>query len=152
MSADQEWREIRRDVNRGGRLTLLWVGCVIVFALIVSGGLWFLNVITSAPKGQGDAYATKNSAANWTAAQARFEDEYADIVATDRKITIAAAALKADPDDATAKDTYAGTVNYCLSIVGDYNADARKYLARDFRAADLPEQIDDSNPATDCKG
>lgn len=146
MSNDES-REIRRDVNRGGRLIIMWVAIVVALALIAGAIIWGINVATSPARGAGDAYASKNSAANWTAAQARFEDEYADIVATDRKITLTAADAK---DNSTRGDTYRGLVSYCLSAVGEYNADARKYLARDFRAADLPAQIETSDPSTDC--
>ncbi|AWY05716.1 hypothetical protein SEA_GRETCHEN_28 [Microbacterium phage Gretchen] len=128
---------------------LLTLGVLTVLALPAIG--WGVGVAVSGPKGQGDAYAQKNSAQNWTAAQARFEELYADIVATDRKITVAAEQKAADPGDKTAADTYLGTVNYCISAVGEYNAEARKYLAADFRAADLPAQIDNYDPSTDCK-
>ena len=36
-------------------------------------------------------------------------------------------------------------------MVADYNAKARNYLAAEFRAADLPAQIDSLNPNTDCQ-
>jgi hypothetical protein len=146
-----DWREAKRDANRVGRFGLLWVVIGVVVVLAISAGIWALNVATSGPKGQGDALVKKNSAENWTAAQARFEDLYADIEATDRKITVAGAALAINPADQTAQQTYSGTVNYCLSIVGDYNAEARKFLAADFRASDLPNQIDNNSSATDCK-
>lgn len=142
------WKQDRRDANRVGRWVIVWVLIAVALVVAIGGALWFLNVATSAPRGQGDALATKNSAANWTAAQARFEDEYADVIATDRKITATAGDAK---DKGTRGDTYRGLVSYCLSAVGEYNADARKYLARDFRAADLPQQIDTSDPSTDCE-
>ncbi|AWY04865.1 hypothetical protein PBI_FLOOF_28 [Microbacterium phage Floof] len=127
----------------------LTVGVLALLALPAIS--WGVGVATSGPKGLGDAYAEKNSSQNWTAAQARFEDLYADIIATDRKITVAAEQKAADPGDKTAADTYLGTVNYCIGVVGEYNAEARKYLAADFRAADLPAEIDNYDPATDCK-
>jgi hypothetical protein len=146
-----DWREAKRDANRAGRFGLLWVVIVIIVTLVIGGAIWALNVATSGPRGQGDALIEQNSAENWTAAQARFEDLYADIEATDRKITVAGQAIAVNPNDKTAQQTYAGTVNYCLSVVGDYNAEARKYLAADFRASDLPTQIDNNSSATDCK-
>lgn len=123
----------------------------IVAVVLAPLGAWGFTVATAGIKGQGDAHIKKSSAANWTAAQARFEDIYADIVATDRKLTVAAAQKAADPGDKTAADTYLGTVNYCITAVGEYNAEARKYMAADFRAADLPAQIDNYDRATDCK-
>jgi hypothetical protein len=35
--------------------------------------------------------------------------------------------------------------------VAQYDAAARKFKDAEFRAADLPQQIEDTNPATDCK-
>lgn len=125
---------------------------VAVAACVALGiGIWGFRVATSEPKGRGDAAIEKNSAANWTTAQARFESLYAEIVAADRKVTLAHEALGTDPGNRTARDTYYGTRTVCLSIVADYNAAARTYLAADFRSADLPAQIGDADPATDCK-
>lgn len=147
-----DWREIRRDANRGIRFTLTWVGIVVLFIVLAGAAWWGIGVATSGAKGQGDAIREKNSAENWVAAQARFEDMYADIEATDRKITVAFAALQSDPENKTYQQTYLGTVNYCLEVVGDYNAEARKYLAADFRAADLPQEIDGwAGSDLDCK-
>lgn len=83
---------------------------VAVFALsaLISVGIWGFKVATAPIKGQGDASITKYSAENWTAAQARFEDMYSDIEATDRKIEVAQATLDADPTDKTAKQTLSG--------------------------------------------
>lgn len=131
----------------GGRIAGIIVGSIALI-LGLTLGVWALTVAFSPAQGAGDAYRQKNSAANWTAAQARFEDEYADIVATDRKITLS---VPDEDSDRTAKDTYKGLQSYCISVVADYNADARKYLASDFRSADLPAQIDNSNPETDCE-
>ena len=61
------------------------------------------------------------------------------------------AAVKADPGDRTAKQNLTGTTTYCLSAVAEYNAEARKYSSKEFRDADLPDRIDTTDPATDCK-
>lgn len=125
---------------------------IIVAILGIAAGIWGLTVAISGPKGVGDAIIEKNSAENWTAAQARFEDMYADIQASDRKISVARDALAVTPDDKTLQTNYNGTVNYCISVVGEYNAEARKFLAKDFRSADLPSEIGDNDSAsTDCK-
>lgn len=130
------------------------VGVTILAVIIVAAIWWFAwgsKVLTSGIVGQGNAIIQKNSAANWTKAQGEFESIYAEIEATDRKITVAKTALDLDPEDITAKQTYLGTQNVCLSMVADYNAKARNYLAAEFRAADLPAQIDILNPNTDCQ-
>lgn len=148
-------REERREANRWFGLTVGWWIIIIAVVLAVTAGIWGLQVATSGMKGQGDAQIQKNSSENWTKAQARFEQNYAEIKATDVKITNAYQLWKADPKDRTLQQTYAGLKSYCLSVVADYNADARSYLSEDFRAADLPKQIETegqfADPATDCK-
>lgn len=118
---------------------------------IIAGGIWGFRVAASDVKGQGDAARTKNSAPNRIAAQERFETLYADIKAADERIDVMAAAKKASPTDLVATTNYTGAVNYCIQIRADYNAEARKYTAEQFRAADLPAQIDSLDPAFDCK-
>ena len=139
-------------VVRGGTWrAIVWVLVVLGVIALISIGVWGFRVITSDVKGQGDAVIIKNSANNRIAAQEQFEQLYADIKASDQKITVAAAAVAADPNDKTAQQNLTGMQNYCLSVVGDYNALARKYSAEDFRSVDLPVQIDQSLPSTDCK-
>jgi len=125
---------------------------VLLGAIALGWAIWAMNVATSGIRGQGNAVIQKNSAQNWTKAQGEFESIYAEIVATDQKITVARQRLADDPDDRTAKDIAYGTENVCLSLVADYNAKARTYLAADFRAVDLPDQISNLDPTTDCKG
>lgn len=129
----------------------LWVVVTVLILAAISAGVWGIRVATAPVVGVGDAHITKYSAENWTKAQARFEGLYAEIVATDQKISVAKSALDASPNDRTAKDNYYGTQTVCLSFVADYNAEARSYLAEDFRAADLPEQISGFDKTTDCK-
>lgn len=142
--------DFRETVKIGG-FGMLWIVVGVIFFGVLGVGIWAFTVITAEVKGTGDAVIEQQSAENWTAAQARFEEMYADVMATDRKITVAAEALALDPEDRTAKDTYLGTVNYCISVVGEYNAEARKFLSEDFRSADLPPQIGLNDPNTDCK-
>jgi hypothetical protein len=150
MSNDN-WRDERRELNRFGRLGLGWWLIIVLVGVLVSGALWGLGVLLSGPRGVGDAIVEKNSAENWTAAQARFEDLYQEILASDRRIDIAYDAKTASPDDRTAEQTYTGTLSYCTSVVAQYNAEARKFLSEEFRAANLPAEISNTNPATDCK-
>lgn len=128
------------------------VGLLAVLGIFVIGAvIWGVGVAVSGPKGQGDAIKTKNSSANWTAAQARFEDLYAGIQSADKKAENAAAVLAKSPQDKTYQQTYSGIVSGCTDLVAQYNAESRKFLAADFKAADLPYQIDQSDPAFDCK-
>lgn len=144
------WREEKRDMDRGirygvSRVAIIWI-IVLVLALALGAGIWGLNVALSGVKGQGDGIIEKNSSQNWVDAQARFEENYADIEATQFKIAAASDALEAakaagEPTK-TLEQTLQGTINYCASVVADYNADARNFLREDFKASDLPDQID----------
>lgn len=146
-----DWREFKQEANRGMRFSIGWVLIIILVILAVGGAIWGISVAVSAPKGVGDAVIKKNSAENWTAAQARFEDLYADIQASDRKIQVARSAVETAPNDKTAQQTLQGVQSACISFVGEYNAEARKFLSEEFRSADLPAQIDNHDPSTDCK-
>lgn len=131
---------------------IIWtaIACLVgVFVLSWAG--FALSVALSGPKGVGDAIKTKNSASNWTKAQAEFEDRHQEIISADRKIAVHKTALAADPKNPTLQTNFTGVTNVCMSAVADYNADSRKFLMEDFKSADLPYQIDDTNPATDCK-
>lgn len=146
----EPWYESDNPDRIGRALAWRVLMAVIVIALI-GVAVWGIRVLTSGARGQGDAIAQKNSATNWTAAQARFRSLHEDILATDRKLDVLAAQAAANPSDRVAQTTYAGTVSYCLGVVGAYNAEAKTYLSQDFRDSDLPERISDSDPRTDCK-
>ena len=132
-----------------GRGVLIAIAVALLVALLGLAG-WGVKVALSDVKGRGDQIVQKNSGTNRIAAQERFEQLYAEIKAADQKLDVYAAAVKADPTYVT-RQNFTGAQTYCLSVVADYNAEARKYTARDFRAIDLPEQIDTFNPTTDCK-
>jgi hypothetical protein len=123
----------------------------IVVVGIIGAGTWAVKVATSDTRGRGDATQIKNDARNRINAQTNFEQLYADIKASDAKIDVLDAAAKADPTVEN-RTNATGIRTYCLAVVGQYNADARSYASADFRAADLPDQIDTTDPATDCKG
>lgn len=128
----------------------VWIAVLLLFIGLIGVGVWGFKVATSDAKGRGDATMTKNSSTNRISAQERFEDLYADIKATDAKIGPAKQAVKTDPSTINTTNL-AGLVNYCLDVVGDYNAEARKYTSADFRAIDLPAEINGFDTATDCK-
>lgn len=123
-------------------------GVLLVVAIAV--GIWVVSVVTSTVTGKGEAFKQKNSAGNRIVQQAFFEDTYADIVQSDAKLAALAADYKGAPSAET-RTRLVGVKTYCLSQVGAYNAAARKYLAEDFRAIDLPAQIDTNDPTTDCQ-
>ncbi|NWL34460.1 hypothetical protein [Paenarthrobacter nitroguajacolicus] len=112
---------------------------------------WAISVAVSGPKGQGDAIKTKNSAENWTRAQAKFEELHQGIQSADKKAELAAERLKASPNDVTLQQQHAGVQSGCIGLVAEYNAESRKFLSEDFKSIDLPYQIDTTAPAFDCK-
>lgn len=144
-------REERWQANMWmGFFTKWWVILIIVvcgFAI----GVWTFNVATSGVKGQGDAQIEKNSAENWVQAQADFHKYYEGILADDRKIDDAAAQLKSNPDDQVIQTNLTGLKNHCQDLVATYNTKAQSFLAKDFRDAGLPAQIDLNNSSTNCK-
>lgn len=123
---------------------------VIATLIIVPLGAWGFKVATSDIKGQGDAIVNKNDAINRVNKQELFEDLYAEIKAADAKIAPAQTAVDADPTTVNTTNL-TGLTNYCIDVVADYNAEARKFSAEDFRAIDLPAQVDGIDAATDCK-
>lgn len=145
--SDDPTKVARSASWRIGVFVAVWIGVLAILGV----AFWGFRVLTSDIKGQGNAVIIKNDAVNRIAQQERFEQLYADIKAADLKVEVAHIALQGNPIDKTLQTNYTGTINYCISVVADYNALARKYSAEDFRAADLPEQIVQSDPSTDCK-
>lgn len=131
--------------------TAVWIICAVVFFGFLAAGIWVFKVVTSDTKGRGDAVRTKNSSGNRIAAQERFEQLMAEVKAADQKVAVFADQLETNPGDPTLRTQYTGARTYCIQQREDYNANARKYTQADFRAIDLPDQIDATDPATDCK-
>jgi len=145
--SDNPSRVLRGGMSRGVLVLIV----LLILGGIIGGVVWAIGVATSDVAGRGEAIVQKNSANNRIAAQQTFEDLIADIKQSDAKLDQALVDKKANPGDSTYAVNYAGLVNHCLDSVGLYNADARKYTAQQFRASDLPAQIDQADPATDCK-
>lgn len=123
---------------------------IIGITLLVWAG-WAISVAVSGPKGQGDSIKTKNSAENLIRAQAKFEELHQGIQSADQKAELAATRLATTPGDLTLQQQHAGVQSGCISLVAEYNAESRKFLSGDFKAIDLPYQIDSTDPAFDCK-
>lgn len=143
-------QDSRYDEPGMGQMLSWFIIFVLVIGLI-GGGFWAFRVATSDIKGRGDSKIIKNSANNRIAASEAFEDLITEIKATDTKLELAAASMKATPGDLTIRTQYTGLVNHCFDSVGKYNAAARKYTKAEFKASDLPPVIDKLDPATDCK-
>jgi len=145
----------RRPVSTGAAaIGAGWIWAVLIVLGIGAIGvlLWTFGVFTSGIKGAGDAEVYKNSAANRIRAQEGFETLYQQIKVADRNLTMTAIQLSAKPDSDKLSTEALGQQQYCNDLVGQYDAKARKFTQAEFRAADLPHEIDMNDPQTDCKG
>lgn len=147
-------RQDIRDVNYAGRRAglsaLAWVVIVVAVFAVIGAVVWGVKVATSGVKGAGDQTRITNDGRNRVNAQEWFTGQYEQIRSTDRRITEAAVELKAEPSE-FAQTNYRGLVNRCMEMVGNYNAEATKVSRGQWRDQALPFQIDESDPATDCK-
>lgn len=148
---DEFHRKPTRTTAKGMVRVWLLIGLAVVLAGGLAAGIWLVRVESSDIKGAGDAEIIKNEAKNRIRAQEGFEDKYAAIVTADRNLTITAEELAKNPGDRKLSTELTGQKMICNDAVGRYNADARKFSKEDFKAADLPDQIDDTDPATNCK-
>lgn len=157
--ADEDWdRRVERFDKKPVRTTILgltagWFVAVAVVVLVgvIGIGLYALRVSTSDIKGRGDAEIVKNEVRNRIRAQEGFESKFAAIVAADKNLNITAEALVVKPGDLKLSTELNGQKMICNDLVAQYDAAARKFSDAEFRAADLPQQIEDANPSTDCK-
>lgn len=122
-----------------GVLALVAVGAILVTAF---------GTGTAEVKGRSDAYREKVSGTNRIQSQARFEDLYSAWQTYPARLAVARRALdRAEQsrdifDDQIKGTDLDGLTQQCIQTATDYNADARKYTAQAFRAADLPESLD----------
>ena len=148
---NNSWRDERQELNRAGRFGIGWIMIIAAIVALIGIGIWVFTVATSDIKGRGDAVSQKNSAKNWIEAQREFNSTFQEIKSDDRKINDTKVALDADPTSQVLKTNYEGLKQHCNTLVGNYNTDARSYLKEKFRDADLPSEINLSDPSTDCK-
>lgn len=154
MDRDQ-YRQDLRDANWAARRTGwsvgTWIVVVVLFVGILSAGGWAISVALSGPKGAGDVRKQTNSGTNRISAQEHFEALYGQVKAYDQQLDQAAADKKQYPDDRTYAVNYSGLVKQCIDARTQYDADANKVTQTQWRSADLPYQIDTTDPETDCK-
>ena len=165
---EQKWEsELERWDPRRVKLAIAAFVAVLILA---PATIWGIRVATSDTRGAGNVEIERNSAENRIRAQAFFEQSYQDIKKFDVQIGDAQKAYddfiattpKPTADDVVAAQLYTqrlsglqttltGLQQQCQNTVADYNAEARKTLAAEWRSDELPYQIDGSSPATDCK-
>ena len=141
----------KTDAAKGIGAGWLLVIILGVLALVTGAIFWGIGVATSGIKGRGDAVKINNSAENWTAKQAFFEEKYEAVKAADKKIGLFRQSVEANPTDKTAQTNLQGITSQCLNYTAEYNAESRKFLSQDWKSPDLPIKISETNPATDCK-
>lgn len=147
---DFEYKPTRTAV-KGTVHVGIWIGVVIVVFGGIAIAVWGFGVGTSDIKGRGDAEIIKNDARNRIRAQEGFETMWNTVITADKNLTLTAEALAKTPDSAKLQTELTGQQMICNDAVGIYNAAARKFTQEEFRAADLPVQIDITKSETDCK-
>jgi hypothetical protein len=165
---EQKWEsELHRWDPRRVKIT---IAAFVAVLLIAPVAIWGVRVATSDTRGAGNVEIERNSAENRIRAQAFFEQSYEDVKKFEVQIGDAQKAYddfiattpKPTADDVVAAQLYGqrlsglqttltGLQQQCQNTVADYNAEARKTLAAEWRSDELPYQIDASSPATDCK-
>lgn len=155
-----DWRREVREGNAVARSVgwraSLWIVAIVIGVGVLSGGIWAFKVATSDVKGAGDATRITNDGRNRINAQEWFHGQYEQVKSADKRLDRAAADLRtAEAAKATDLDFYrtnlTGLTNRCLEMVGNYNAEANKVSRGKWRDPALPFQLDDTDPATDCK-
>lgn len=165
---NQKWEE---EVDRWDpRRVKIIIAVLLAVVIIAPVSIWGIRVATSDTRGAGNTEIERNSAENRIRAQAYFEQSFEDIKKFDLQIGDAQKAYddfvtnnpKPSADDLVAAQIYGQQLNsrqvtltglqqQCQNTVANYDAEARKTLAAEWRSNELPYQIDDSSPETDCK-
>lgn len=123
----------------------------VVFLLVI--GFWVFRVATADIKGEGDQkIATEGNAAYRIAAYDHFYNLCASVQSKEDQV---ANLLMEEPTTPDRKAQIVAAVtalrNIRASLVRQYNADARKADTQaNFRASDLPFQIDPTQESTSC--
>lgn len=124
----------------GWRLAVIIV-CVIVFCGALSLAGFAISTAVSGPKGQAQAYQEQQSKNNRLFAQANFEDRFNQVVSDVFSVKAVYDTYKLEPTDINLT-ALTGTITACGGEVTGYDADANKYLLRNFRSIGLPRYID----------
>ncbi len=165
---EQKWES---ELHRWDpRRVKLMIAAFVAVVLIAPVAIWGIRVATSDTRGAGNVEIERNSADNRVRSQAFFEQSFEDVKKFELQIADAQQAYdnfiattpKPTADDVVAAQLYTqqlstrqttltGLQQQCQNTVADYNAEARKTLAFEWRSPQLPYQIDATSPATDCK-
>ena len=164
----QKWdAELERWTPRRVKLMICAFVAVVIIGPVT---IWGFRIATSDAKGKGNVEIERNSAENRVRAQAYFEQSFEDVQKFDLQIGDAQKAYndfvtnnpKPSAEDLVAAQIYGQQLNsrqvtltglqqQCQNTVANYDAEARKTLAAEWRSPGLPYKIDYSSPETDCK-
>ena len=130
----------RRLVGETGFWIAVVIGLILVLTLLGLG--W--RYIIAGPTGAVGAKEIQQSATNRVQQQAKFEQMAADFDGYLIQIKTAEAALaSASPETRAQRETeLLGLRQICVSTAQDFNAESRKYVARVWKSAGLPERLD----------
>ena len=140
--SDKPWRH---GLGIGG-----WIAMTVAFFLLIGAAIWGAKVLFAPAKGAGDQELIIHDGRNRVNAQEWFAGQLGQIKAADQKLDMAADDMAANPDDRFAKTNYIGLKNRCIDMVNAYNSEANKISRGRWISPDLPQQINTSDPATDC--
>jgi hypothetical protein len=116
-----------------------WLIACLIIAALIGAAWWSIATLTASTAGQAGAYRLKQSTQNRVFAQQTFEQEYADYNGY-----LAIAKTYTGTLNATQRTELSGLRQVCITTAQNYNADAHKYLLRDFKSFDLPQTLDAS--------
>ncbi len=131
----------KTDAAKGIGAGWLLVIILGIIALITGAIFWGIGVATSNAKGAGDTIIKNNSVENRTEKQEKFEKLFATVETNKSLVAQHTKTVSADPTNAQAKTILSGVQSACVASVEKYNAEARKVLSMDWKAADLPDSL-----------
>lgn len=155
MRFDEQGQSIpmtdRQIYDHTRRWLLIGAVILVVAPLLAWGG----SVAFSDIWGRGEAHKQINRPDNRIFAQEEFHQLLNDIAAYDQQIGIQQAVLGAhlaqDGEHDRLAQVVAGIRAQCVSTRAQYDAEAQKISKARFRDAGLPDHIDETDPATDCR-
>lgn len=123
---------------------LAWLAAILVVSGLIGAAVWGIRLATADVSGQAGAYRAKVSATNRVQKQEMFEQIAADYDGLLAQIVNTKAALSsASEETRSLRETeLLGLRQVCVSTAQQFNAESRKYSARDWKSAGLPASLD----------
>lgn len=131
----------KTDAAKGIGAGWLLVIILGVLGLLAGAIFYVIGVATSDAKGKGDTIIKNNSVQNRTEKQEQFEKLFAKVETNKALVAQHTKTVAANPTDKQASMVLSGVQSACVASVEQYNAEARKVLSMDWKAADLPDSL-----------